>query len=136
MSSFYGNSGYNSGGSGVTDYNELSNKPIINRVGTQENPIVFSGLGYGEYCITGYYKQDDLDDLHNTENAVQVAILKDQQTHFKVIKYQTVELGVIFVHTIAYGSNGIVSSHTKFPMKGTDDGSMDYSNYIFWGESF
>lgn len=133
MSSFYGGGGI---GGGTDNYDELANVPVKNVHGIDAgSPIILSGLGYGHYNLTGYYKQDSGSQLENAENdAVDVLVIKDKITGYKTILYYTVEDGITFLHTIAYGANGIVSSHTKFPMKGTEDGKMDYSDYIFWGE--
>lgn len=42
------------------DYNNLGNRPIINLVGTSDNPIIISDLNDGIYNIKGQYKIDDL----------------------------------------------------------------------------
>lgn len=41
---------------GVTDYNTLGNKPILNIIGTLDDPIVISDLDGGIYSIKGRYK--------------------------------------------------------------------------------
>ena len=133
MSSFYGGGGI---GGGTDDYNELSNVPVKNVHGIDAgSPIILSGLGYGHYNLTGFYKQDSSSEIHDAQNdAIDVLVIKDKETGYKTILYYTIQLGTPFLNTIAYGASGIVSSHTKFPMKGTEDGQMDYSDYIFWGE--
>lgn len=62
----------NNGGSGGTsDYNELSNKPIINLTGTAENPITLGTFtGPGLYVLRGYIELPlipNLDDPNNTQ---------------------------------------------------------------------
>lgn len=37
------------------DYNTLGNKPIINLIGTYDNPILIESLNNGIYCIKGQY---------------------------------------------------------------------------------
>lgn len=135
MSSFYGGGGINSGG-GTDNYNELSNTPIKNIHGIDAgSPIILSGLSYGHYNLTGFYKQDSGSDIQDAQNdAIDVLVIKDKDNGHKTILYHTVESGKPFLNTIAYSASGIVSSHTKFPMQGTEDGQMDYSDYIFWGE--
>lgn len=50
---------------GVINYNELEDKPIINKVGSIANPIIIEELEAGKYSIKGEYKLKADDDTTN-----------------------------------------------------------------------
>lgn len=58
------NTGGGGGSGGVSDYNELQNRPVINIVGTD---VVISGLTTGVYNIDGTWKVT-ADDVERTTN--------------------------------------------------------------------
>ena len=43
-----------SGGGGVSDYNDLANRPIISMTGTSQNPLKLWNLSTGLYLLNGY----------------------------------------------------------------------------------
>lgn len=78
--SFFGSCGRGGGGGGVSNYNELTNKPVQNLTG---NPIVLSTLQTGIYNISGTWTvvegaevfdtpADDLFYITNADNGCRV----------------------------------------------------------------
>lgn len=117
MVSFYGNAGGEGGGSGgTTNYNDLTNKPFINSIGTSANPIVIQNLSSGRYLISGYFKHgtDEPDDITvpaGTKAEVIVGI--DTITGYKVAEYNTIENGDIIVNKILYKADGSLNKVEK-----------------------
>ena len=48
------NAGSSGGGGGVSDYNDLANRPIISMTGTSQNPLKLWNLSTGLYLLNGY----------------------------------------------------------------------------------
>lgn len=60
---------WNAGGSGGTsDYNELTNKPFINQIGTDSSPIVLRKLQTGAYILNGVCTPYEGSDNYMTAN--------------------------------------------------------------------
>ena len=118
MVSFYGNAGGEGGGGsgGTTNYNDLTNKPFINMVGTSANPMIIQNLLSGRYLISGYFK-------HGTDEPSGIAVPAgtkaeiiigvDTITGYKVAEYNTIENGDIIVNKILYKADGSLDKVEK-----------------------
>ena len=122
MSSFYGPGGVGKGGSsGTSDYNELTNKPIKNILGTSEDLFFnLKSIDYGNYSLTGYFKTHAEGSLRKAESALQLAVSKDSSTGEKTITYMEVKDNTPTNHTIIYRDNGEVHEYT-FPLNASGD---------------
>lgn len=69
-----GGGGSGGGGTGVSDYNQLSNRPVINLTGDN---VVISQLATGVYNISGTWKITGDDEVRGTENDDLFYILND-----------------------------------------------------------
>jgi len=67
------------------DYNTLGNKPIINLVGTLDEPITVSKLDNGTYSITGQYKIDE-SEITTFLNASPVIVIIETKNNETLIK--------------------------------------------------
>ena len=117
MVSFYGNAGGEGGGSGgTTNYNDLTNKPFINSVGTSANPTIIQNLSSGRYLISGYFKHgtDEPDDIAVPAGTkAEVIVGVDTVTGYKVAEYNTIENGDIIVNKILYKADGSLDKVEK-----------------------
>ena len=107
MSSFYGNHSVWGGGSGgTTNYNDLINKPVINKTGTESSPIILNALGYGEYIITGNFVYTNKDNtLKGGSFPTYISILQDGITLKKIAKYETFEDGIYYINTVSFNDD-------------------------------
>ena len=108
MSSFYGNHGIGGGGGGVTDYNQLSNKPITNIEGSNATPVSLNTLEYGTYLLSGYYKYTIDGDVYEADPPIMVKIMKDEVTNRRVVYYETTKNGVLIAVLGNYNADGTV----------------------------
>ena len=108
MSSFYGNHGIGGGGGGVTDYNQLSNKPITNIEGSNATPVSLNTLEYGTYLLSGYYKYIIDGDVYEADPPIMVKIMKDEVTNRRVVYYETIKNGVLVAVLGNYKDDGTV----------------------------
>ena len=109
MSSFYGMGGGSakSGSNLNNDYNKIRNTPVTN-IGTTTlgNFVVLSDLDEKHYNLTGYYKLDSDDSIHQAKSPLDVLIYKDSNTGYKVIQYFTTEDATVYLNTRVYdGAN-------------------------------
>jgi hypothetical protein len=88
------------GSGGTTDYNKLLNIPITNLTGTEDNPIILSGLNYGNYLITGYYQYTSRTDIRLVDYKMLVEILQDLVSLRKVAKFQVYEDSKPYLYSI------------------------------------
>ena len=102
MSSFYGNysTGGGGGAGGTSNYNELSNKPIINLNGAENNPIVFNTLSIGTYLIKGRYKYTKDDQIKNTDLLL-LNVFIDSINNKKVCKFEKSNNDIWFLYIIS-----------------------------------
>lgn len=107
MASFYGSGGCcSSGGDGVTDYNALINKPIINLTGNTTSPVTLSQLYYGEYLIKGSYTYTIKDPtIRPIGYLLYVSITQDSSTGKKIAKFESFEDGTWYMHTVIFNEN-------------------------------
>lgn len=108
MGSFYGHSwctGGSEGGGGTTDYNDLSNKPIVNLTGTESSPVTFSDLEYGNYLIKGFYRYSASDESKQSIS-LSVTITQDQESNSKVAKFEVIENQEVIVIAVFYDNDG------------------------------
>ena len=118
MSSFYGGPSTAGGGGGSSDYNEMTNVPIKNMVGTSSSRFInLAGLDAGHYNLKGYYKKDALSDLENVTDFIDLTVKIDTVTNKKVIQYFTIENETLYSNLIVY-NDGIVEKIEKTPMNG------------------
>lgn len=105
--SFYGRGGgTSSGGSGTSNYNELSNKPITNISG-EIAPINLSTLTAGLYNIRGQYIFNAEDDVIKSFNSSTfVKVLLDTVTGDKTVSFETYENEKHFSYSIDYLKDG------------------------------
>lgn len=105
MTSFYGNAATSSsgGGSGTSNYNELSNKPITNLVGLTS--VNLATLNLGLYNIRGNYIYSSADTEVKSFNApMLLQVLLDTVTGNKIVTYDLYENGKHLTYTITYSS--------------------------------
>ena len=106
MGSFYGNGGWTGGeGSGTTNYNDLSNRPIVNLTGTESSPIVLHMLEYGIYLIKGFYHYNASDELKQFTSPINMQIFEDVATQQKVAKFEIIENQELIIITVFYDRN-------------------------------
>lgn len=106
MGSFYGNHAGNGGGSGgVSNYNELSNKPITNLSGL--TAINFSTLTVGLYNIRGNYIYNENDaEVKVFSSPIFVKVLLDSNTGDKIVCFDLHENGKHMTYSIDYSPAG------------------------------
>ena len=103
MGSFYGNYGGSGGGSGgTTNYNELSNKPIINLNGLPNSPTILYSLTEGEYMVSGYYKYNNIESSVYYMDSWHITVEIDEFTQQKNIYYARTEGNSYVVYDIIY----------------------------------
>lgn len=123
MSSFYGNGGYYSSSEGggsntpVTDYNSLTNKPILNLVGVTSQPIIFSNLSYGNYVLSGFYKFNENDQSKQENGQRCLQVYQDKETKQKIVKFETVEKDKYYLNFIKYDKNNNYTIEKFSPAK-------------------
>lgn len=94
------------GGGGTTNYNDLINKPVINKTGTESSPIILNTLGYGEYIITGNFVYTNEDNtLKGGSFPTYISILQDGITLKKIAKYETFEDGIYYINTVSFNDD-------------------------------
>lgn len=94
------------GGGGTTNYNDLINKPVINKTGTESSPIILNTLGYGEYIITGNFVYTNKDNtLKGGSFPTYISILQDGITLKKIAKYETFEDGIYYINTVSFNDD-------------------------------
>lgn len=101
MGSFYGNVVIGGSGSGVSSYDELSNRPIINLIGTETSPTILYELDYGIYLLKGSYKYTTNDETKQTTQLM-IQIFQDEVTNQKVAKFEKFENQDLIVYTVSY----------------------------------
>lgn len=69
------------------DYNTLGNKPIINKIGQSNNPIIISTLENGIYSISGHFKiaSNDVTTHLNPNATIFIVRHSDENTSIKKI---------------------------------------------------
>ena len=123
MLSFYGSANaFASGGGGVSNYNELSNKPITNLIGIKPAPINLALLNEGVYLVRGNYIYSDSDSDIKSLTQLLIEVSYDEQTESKVIKYEKVKNNEYYVCLIIYGEESYELKEINLSAKG---GSVD-----------
>ena len=126
MGSFYGGGGI--GGSGTSDYNDMTNTPIQNLKGSSQSRFVnLAGVPAGHYNLEGYYKLDSLTPLQNATEPIDLIVSTDSQTNRTVIQFTSIENEVPYLNLISY-ENGLVYKQNKIAI-----GSGGQAE-IFWGD--
>lgn len=101
------------------DYNKLENIPIINLAGKDiKNFIVLSGVGVGNYVLTGYYKKSSSSSLEYLEDSLRLTIVEDLYTGHKVLYFITIENNESFINKIEYNSFGDILGEKKNYLEG------------------
>ncbi len=112
---FYGGGG--GSGSGVppvTNYNNLTNIPIINLNGSSAQYFVnLAGLDYGYYKLEGYYKEDTGEDIKQAIPPLFLQIIQDETTHNKIITYSSINNQKIFQHILIYENTTLIDHIIK-----------------------
>jgi hypothetical protein len=123
MSSFYGNYGGTGGGAGGTsDYNDLSNKPLINITGSSTSPVVLNTLNYGCYMIKGSFVYTAKDtDVKTVSYQNYIEITQDTVSGRKVANFSTFEDGAYYIYNI-YFNDDETCLVDKTPIKKSDGG--------------
>lgn len=118
-------SGISSASSGLTpffvngDYNKLENTPVKNLTGKDTtNFIVLSGVGVGNYVLTGYYKKSSSSSLEHLEDSLRLTIVEDLYTRHKVLYFTTIENNESFINKIEYDSFGDILGEKKSYLEG------------------
>lgn len=106
MTSFYGRGGGSgTGGSGTSNYNELSNKPITNLTGL--TAINLSTLTLGLYNIRGNYIFNAEDaEVKSFPSPTFVKVLLDTETNDKIVTYDVYVKGKHLTYSIDYYVDG------------------------------
>ena len=101
--------------SGMQDYNQLSNQPVKNIVGSSAESFVnLAGLDYGRYVVSGYFKFDSTYDVELLVIPMDVLVLRDNNSN-KVITYPTIENGICVTNVITYDSGLVISQDKQAP---------------------
>lgn len=110
MGSFYGNGSWtsSSGGSGTTNYNDLTNQPIINLTGTESSPIALNELDYGIYLIKGLYRYNATDEIKQSSSPLSVQIFEDIATGNKAAKFEVIENKEVIIITVYYSDDDFI----------------------------
>ena len=148
MGSFYGNVVIGGGGGGISNYNELTNKPIINLTGL--TAINLSTLNEGLYNVKGNYIYNAADTKVKTFASPRLlqVLLDDSVTDAKNIVFEYFENGRHFakiIHCYAdgtykeevYAYDHTVSADKESDLPETGDPSMLYSTsegVFVWSE--
>jgi hypothetical protein len=105
MASFYGRGGASTGGSGTSNYNELSNKPIANLTGL--TAINLSTLTLGLYNVRGnyIYNADDKE-VKSFASATFVKVLLDSVSGDKIVTFDVYENSKHLTISIDYFVDG------------------------------
>lgn len=128
MGSFYGNYGGGDGsGGGTTNYNELSNKPIINLTGTDNKPIVFGNLATGEYLVKGFYIYNENDDNKKETQLLHLSVSTDETTGEKICKFEKCEANKWFMYLVIITTDDFLVNKYSF--------SKPSDNILFTAES-
>ena len=77
--------------SGV-DYNTLGNKPIVNLVGTLDEPITISQLDNGTYSIIGQYKVDHSESTIYLNASPTIVIVENNNNSLMIKKISSAEI--------------------------------------------
>ena len=108
----------------LIDYNTLGNRPIVNLVGTLDNPIIISDLNDGIYNIKGQYKISDLiETIYLSASSVIFTVRKDaDKTFIKSITSNNISDFCI--------SNGSISSHEYITDQYLKDNNYVTAEYV------
>lgn len=106
------------------NYNNLGNRPIINLVGTSDNPIIVSDLNDGIYNIKGQYKIDNLiETIYLSASSVIIMVEKDENIiHIKHIT--TDKIADFFI------SDNSVTSHEYITDQYLKDNNYATTGYV------
>ena len=127
MGSFYGNYSIGGGGSGGTNnYNELTNKPITNLIGTDNKPIILGDLYTGEYLIKGPYIYTSSDGNVKQTSLLHVIVSVDEETRKSVCKFEKYENDTWFMYIVIINENEYAINKYSF--------SKPSSNILFVAE--
>lgn len=111
MGSFYGNGGWtsnNTGGSGTTNYNDLTNQPIVNLIGTESSPVTLNELEYGIYLIKGSYRYNAIDEIKQSSSPLSIQIFADSATGNKAAKFEVMENQELIIITVYYSDDEFI----------------------------
>ena len=96
-------------GSKQIDYDSLGNKPIINKIGTLDKPIIVSNLVDGTYKIKGQYKLSDNDTtVYLSSNDNFFLVRKDTEKNVTYIK----KISATDITDYMIDSDGSISTST------------------------
>lgn len=127
MSSFYGRCSIGGGG-GSTDYNDMTNVPIKNLIGTDKTKFInLAGLDPGHYNLKGYYKKDSQDEVQHSPEAIDLLVMVDSVTNKKTIQYLSIQNEILYSNLIIY-NNSLIERQEKIPIGG------EVEPEIHWGE--
>lgn len=98
------------GDGGSSNYNDLTNLPIINLIGTSMQPVVFSELNFGNYIITGYRKHNQDDIVYLEETPTNVQVFEDDITLKKVVRLEVFENNEYRMVALIYEDDGTYST--------------------------
>lgn len=105
MGSFYGGVSAGSSGSSASssNYNDLTNVPIINKVGSESAPVNLEELPNGVYKVEGSFKYTTDGEIKNVDSAI-VQVTTDENGQ-KVVKTELFEDGNFKVQVITYADD-------------------------------
>ncbi len=94
------------GKSGTTNYNELTNIPIINLEGTSNNPIIYRNLEIGLYWVKGYIKIHNSSTLTNSQSKKLILVVQKTADHSKCIIFdRTASSHLCYIYDIKDNSS-------------------------------
>lgn len=98
---------------GTTNYNELSNKPILNVIGTSSSPVVLQTLSNGIYNLSGYYKvlASDTSSILLNGNA-KVNLYGDGSTNITALVETSLNISI---NTMTYSNSSWSNVISYFP---------------------
>lgn len=106
---FYGGGGGSGEAPSITNYDNLTNIPIVNLIGSSAQYFVsLAGLDYGFYKLQGYYKEDIGEVAKETISPMFLQVTQDEQTHNKIITYSSIKDQKKLQHILIYENASLI----------------------------
>ena len=97
------------------NYDQLDNQPVQNARGTADNNVVLSGLDFGHYTVSGYYKEDSTSESKVTSMPLDVMVMPDADSGDKVVSFPIVNHGIYEIHILTYHDGSLVNHDIQVP---------------------
>lgn len=105
---------------GTSDYNDLTNVPVINLVGNAANPVILQALAFGTYSLLGEYKYTAADvDIMTAATKLFLEVSDDNLSGNKIVKFEDYEDGERYVESIIFDGATYTAQKT-YPSRSDD----------------